>query len=216
MVLVAGANMAANVNAADLAGHYYLENVREVGSELLLKPGGAFEFMLAYGAADYWAKGAWREENGSVILTSSSGKRPPPFRLLRSENAAKAEGISIRVVGPTGAVAPDIEVVLVAAKARLEGRTDSAGVASFQKTAGLRGVEFVIPEFEFHAGPYDLNPAHNDFTFEINGMAITEVQFKDERLTIEKGTEPGAKAALVMHRWQGSDHEMRYKQGEAR
>jgi hypothetical protein len=40
----------------DLAGHYVLRGVMEVGSELLLKPDGTFEFMLAYGAADYWPK----------------------------------------------------------------------------------------------------------------------------------------------------------------
>ncbi|TGV77628.1 hypothetical protein EN788_67460, partial [Mesorhizobium sp. M2D.F.Ca.ET.145.01.1.1] len=35
---------------AGLAGHYYLRGVMEVGSELLLKKDGSFEFMLAYGA----------------------------------------------------------------------------------------------------------------------------------------------------------------------
>lgn len=45
-------------HAADLAGRYSLQNVREVGSELVLKPDGTFEYMLAYGAADYWAKGS--------------------------------------------------------------------------------------------------------------------------------------------------------------
>jgi hypothetical protein len=43
--------------AEDLAGHYVLKDVMEVGSELLLKPGSHFEYMLAYGGADYWAKG---------------------------------------------------------------------------------------------------------------------------------------------------------------
>ena len=42
---------------ADLAGHYVLSGVMEVGSELLLEPGGTFQYMLAYGAADYSANG---------------------------------------------------------------------------------------------------------------------------------------------------------------
>jgi hypothetical protein len=46
----------------DLAGHYILQGVREVGSELLLKSDGSFEYMLTYGAADYWAKGTWRHD----------------------------------------------------------------------------------------------------------------------------------------------------------
>lgn len=57
---------------ANLAGHYTLQYFREAGSELLLKSDGNFDFMLAYGAADYWAKGTWRVENGSVILSSTS------------------------------------------------------------------------------------------------------------------------------------------------
>src|SRR5712692_8023800 len=48
--------------ADELAGHYVLYGVHEVGSELLLKPDGTFEYMLAYGAADYSATGKWRRE----------------------------------------------------------------------------------------------------------------------------------------------------------
>src|SRR5207244_82784 len=36
---------AAALQAADPIGHYVLQGVREVGSELLLKPDGGFEFM---------------------------------------------------------------------------------------------------------------------------------------------------------------------------
>jgi hypothetical protein len=46
----------------DLAGHYVVHGVREVGSEFWLKPDGSFEYMLVYGAADYWAKGTWRRQ----------------------------------------------------------------------------------------------------------------------------------------------------------
>ena len=49
------------VFAQDVAGHYVLRGVMEVGSELTLKPDGTFEYMLAYGAADYWSKGTWKK-----------------------------------------------------------------------------------------------------------------------------------------------------------
>ena len=45
---------------AALAGHYYLQGVTEVGSELLLKKDGRFEWMLSYGAVDQQASGDWR------------------------------------------------------------------------------------------------------------------------------------------------------------
>ena len=68
----------------DVAGHYVLHGVMEVGSELSLKSDGSFEYMLAYGAADYWAKGTWRQKENSVVL-NSDGKKEAPFRFLRSE-----------------------------------------------------------------------------------------------------------------------------------
>ena len=63
--------------AEDLAGHYVLQGVMEVGSELLLKSDGSFEYMLAYGAADYWAKGTWRHKDNSVVLNSADSKEAP-------------------------------------------------------------------------------------------------------------------------------------------
>jgi hypothetical protein len=57
-------------------GHYYLNGVMEVGSELLLKPDGSFEFMLAYGALDQYGKGCWRVE-GNHVLVIPAGRSAP-------------------------------------------------------------------------------------------------------------------------------------------
>ncbi|TPI45003.1 hypothetical protein FJW05_19815 [Mesorhizobium sp. B2-9-1] len=51
---------------ARLAGHYYLNGVMEVGSELLLKNDGSFEFALAYGANDQYGKGCWVRKGSTV------------------------------------------------------------------------------------------------------------------------------------------------------
>jgi hypothetical protein len=58
---------------ASLAGHYYLRGVMEVGSELLLRKDGSFEFMLAYGANDQYGKGCWLKK-GSTIEVIPSGR----------------------------------------------------------------------------------------------------------------------------------------------
>jgi len=58
------------------AGHYYLNGVMEVGSELLLRPDGGFEFMLAYGALDQYGKGCWRVE-GNKVLVIPEGRSAP-------------------------------------------------------------------------------------------------------------------------------------------
>jgi hypothetical protein len=53
-----------------LGGHYTLHGVMEVGSELLLKPDGRFEYMLAYGALEELASGCWTRNNGVVTLNA--------------------------------------------------------------------------------------------------------------------------------------------------
>jgi hypothetical protein len=67
--LIVGATGAANACAPGdprLAGHYYLNGVMEVGSELLLKKDGSFEFALAYGANDQYGKGCWVRKGSKV------------------------------------------------------------------------------------------------------------------------------------------------------
>jgi hypothetical protein len=61
---------------AKLAGHYYLNGVMEVGSELLLRPNGSFEFYLAYGALDQYGKGCWYVE-GNKVLVIPEGRSAP-------------------------------------------------------------------------------------------------------------------------------------------
>jgi hypothetical protein len=67
-LLPVGASAACAPADPSLAGHYYLEGVMEVGSELLLKADGRFEYMLAYGALDELASGCWTRNGGAVTL----------------------------------------------------------------------------------------------------------------------------------------------------
>ncbi|MBZ9658216.1 hypothetical protein LB523_04115 [Mesorhizobium sp. ESP-6-4] len=74
--LAVGATSAANAcqpGDARLAGHYYLNGVMEVGSELLLKKDGSFEFALAYGANDQYGKGCWVRK-GSTVEVIPAGR----------------------------------------------------------------------------------------------------------------------------------------------
>lgn len=70
------------------AGHYYLSGVMETGSELLLRPDGTFEWMLAYGALDQNAQGRWDCDGAAVTLRPTppdkTNRLPPlPFATLR-------------------------------------------------------------------------------------------------------------------------------------
>jgi hypothetical protein len=192
---------AASALAQDVAGHYVLEGVMEVGSELLLKPDGTFEYMLAYGAADYWAKGNWCHDGNTVIL-HSAGKVEEPFRLLRSD-AGKPGRIRIWVIGKNGRGVANIHVGLQAGGEHLEETTDSEGAAVFPDTAKPKAVDFEVRVYSLQAGPYDVNPDHRDFYFEINGDTITQVFFKDEPLAIDGN-------ALLMKHW-GPEKPMRYE-----
>ena len=169
----------------DMAGHYVLHGVMEVGSELMLKPGGNFEWGLAYGAADYWAKGTWSRDGNAVVL-HSTGKEEEPFKFLRSE-AGKPGRIRVWVMGKNGKGVENIDVYLLAGAIEpQEARTDSEGAAVFPDDPKAHAVAFEVRVYELRTKPFEIDAKSNkDFYYEINGEAITQVLFKDERLTID-------------------------------
>jgi hypothetical protein len=190
-----------NAQAEDVAGHYVLHGVTEVGSELLLKADGSFEYMLVYGAADFWAKGTWQHKDNSVVL-NSAGKKEAPFRFLRSEAGSPGK-ICVWVIGKDGHGVENIQVALQTVDQHFEATTTSDGAALFPDAANARTVTFEVPVYSIKTGPFEIKPSDSDFYFEINGDAITAVLFKDEELTID-GKD------LVMKYW-NAEQPMRYE-----
>ncbi len=82
--------------AKKLAGHYYLKGVREVGSELLLRPDGSFDYMLAYGAVDELAKGQWRVDKNRVVFSSRLADLANPFKVGEAKRIDAMDGMSLR------------------------------------------------------------------------------------------------------------------------
>lgn len=88
-----------------MVGHYYLQGVREVGSEILLTADGRFQYMLVYGASEEQAEGEWAVRAGKLwFRTPSLPPRSPddaPFALQpnASGDAAgtSADQVSIQV-----------------------------------------------------------------------------------------------------------------------
>ena len=179
-----------------MTGHYYLKGMMEVGSELLLRPDGKFEFMLTNGAADYWGRGTWKAVDGAVVLTSDPSNHGAPFVLVKSE-AGKAGETRVKLVGPEGHVAPNFDLwFLVPGTKGVAGRTDFDGMAVFPSSAEKRAIVWTVPMYDYQSPPFGLSPEKHDFTFEISreGMiGLMEVPFKDERLRIDNG-------ALIMKR----------------
>ncbi len=192
--------IAVTAGAQDMAGHYYLHGVMEVGSEMVLKPDGNFEWELEYGAADYWAKGTWQRDGDAVVL-HSTGKQEEPFRLLRSE-AGKPGQICVFVLGKNGKGVEHIDAHLLTGGEPQDVETDSDGAAVLPDDPKAKAVVLEVEVYDVKAGPFKLDPGKKDYYFEINGDAITQVLFNDERLAID-GT------ALIMKR--DPKYPMRYE-----
>jgi hypothetical protein len=186
------------------AGHYVLENAHEMGSELVLKPGGQFEYMLAYGAADYMATGKWHVKNDTVILDTKMPEGPP-LKVLTS-NYEKTPDLRIWIKGMNEKPVPNLDVALTATKGELTARTDSDGMALFPNTTEPKAVVVHITVYHYDSPPLALNAAHNTFTLELNGDVITTVPFKGEVLKAKGDTlemyywDPEKKAAMVFRK----------------
>lgn len=186
--------------AASAAGHYYLRGVMEVGSELLLKPDGEFEYMLAYGSADYASKGKWHQEKGYVVLNTEAPEEDP-FRLVRS-SASKSPAFRVWIKTPQGRPVPHIEVVVDEDDGSRTAQTDDEGVAVFGNVKRPRAIRINVRVYRLEAGPFPVEKGKSDFEFEINGPAITTVRFKNEKLKQNGGT-------LEMLFW-NPEHPMNY------
>lgn len=164
--------------------------------------------MLAYGAADYFAKGSWKKQEGAVVLNTKAPDAPP-FRLVKSETSPE-EFVRIWVKAPNGQAVPNIDVLMKADDEAKKSRTSSDGAALFPPAGKVREVRFSTPVYNLEAGPFPLDPGRNEYYFEINGEAITTVRFRDEKLSIDGRN-------LVMRYW-GAEHPMTYERqgnGEA-
>jgi hypothetical protein len=113
--------------------------------------------------------------------TPSSSKVPPRRKLHSAWFAAKpgkSGRIRVRVIGKNGSGVANITVQLLAGNRRLEAATDSDGAAVFRDAPKARSVAFEVREYWLEAGPFKINPSHNDFYFEINGDAIPTGAFQ--------------------------------------
>jgi len=79
-----------------LAGHYALNGVMEVGSEIVLRKDGSFEFMLAYGANDQYGKGCWVQDGATVSLVPAGR---PVISGSHTPDSTGFEGMVLRIDG---------------------------------------------------------------------------------------------------------------------
>lgn len=144
LVLGLGSSAAAEP-APELAGHYYLSGMTEVGSELLLKQSGEFEWALMYGAQDLLARGKWKRQGDTVVLSTAAPEKGA-FRLfredeLRLKKEPKAD-IWVAIVGvPDSGPIAGIEVQFLAASGKKAAAVSGGnGDAIVSMAAGERWV----------------------------------------------------------------------------
>ncbi len=92
-------------------GHYYLEGVMEVGSELHLNDDGSFTWFMAYGSVDEYARGRW-EYRGPVkapqiiLIADAAPQITAPYKIDdRSEWSQKEEADYISSLNDIAAAA---------------------------------------------------------------------------------------------------------------
>ena len=59
-------------------GKYSMIGVPEVGSQIIIRKDGSFEFYLAYGANDQYGKGCWTQTDRLIALFPGSGRKISP------------------------------------------------------------------------------------------------------------------------------------------
>jgi hypothetical protein len=188
------------IAADDMAGEY-AAHVTEVASGLMLHPNQTYEFYFVYGAADYMSKGSWRRDKDSVVLTSSAAEAKP-FRVVRT-GAGTSGAPRVYVLAPNGRGVQHMDVMLTTSTSSDKTRTSEEGLAEFELKGPVKSVSVHVPVYDVDAGPFDIAPGSNDIWLEINGDAITNLPFKDERLKLVNG-------ALELTYWKG-DKPLRYE-----
>src|SRR5262245_16170122 len=92
--------------------------------------------------------------------------------------------IRVDVVSPNGLGAANINVTLLTAEGKLDAETDYDGTTLFPKKDAATSTLYPIHVCHLETNLIPLNPAHDDFTFKINGQAKTVLRFTGERLTV--------------------------------
>ena len=182
---------APNLARADSpAGHYTLRGLREVGSELVLYENGRFEYMLAYGSYDEYAKGTWKRDGQRVILNSEGKDAPVKFTLKQTETRPEP-GIFVLVNNKAGRGIASIDVML-----QFDGNEVKTG---YTQTYGF---EYPLENNRFPSAVglglrrYNVEPQWtkvtsnktNVFIFEFDPGDLGQAKFRDQVFLWDNGT----------------------------
>jgi hypothetical protein len=194
-------------DAPTVAGHYYLQGVHEVGSELLLYPDGRFQYFLAYGAYDENASGNWRVDGEVIVLNTSGGYTAPRFTLKQSLSKPE-QPLTILVQDKTGRGIPGIDVMVDYGGTKPEGGyTQYYGWQAPSLNRSPQAIGLGIKMYNLQSQWFKVGGTQsNYFVFTFDPGDLGKVQFHDTPLRWDNG-------ALIMDR---RGQTMRYVRGRSR
>jgi len=214
LLLMSAAAAAEGTAASSLAGHYYLQGVREMGAELLLDPSGRFEFGMAYGAVDQAAKGRWSADDRTVTLLADAapaprlafGKREDQLPDPYSADPSKPTLLVVRVASPEqGLVWSNMEITAEFSNGkRRTGITGQSGMIGFLaredqdwKGARILRVSAAYPKAGVAPVWVDVRaPKDKSIVFHFEPGSLVAPAFETMRLEIRH--EPGGRVTLSM------------------
>lgn len=201
------AALAWGLDASTVAGHYYLAGVHEVGSGLLLRPDGRFQYFLAYGAYDENATGDWRVAGGQIILNTSGGYTAPRFTLKQSSSQPE-QPLTILVQDKTARGIPGIDVLVDYGGTKPEsGYTQYYGWQAPRTSRNPQAIGLGIRMYDLQPQWFKVDgKSHNYYVFTFDAGDLGKVLFRNTPLRWDNG-------ALIMER---GGRTMRYVKGRGR
>jgi hypothetical protein len=190
-----------------VAGHYYLEGIHEVGSELLLMPNGRFQYFLAYGAYDEYATGDWRVDGELIILNTSGGYTPPRF-ILKKSSIRPEQPLTILVEDKNERGIPGIDVSVDYGRTKPEvGYTQYYGWQAPRTNSIPKAIGLGIRMYNIKTQWFKVtDTSHNYYVFFFEPGDMGKMLFRDTPLRWDSG-------ALILER---GGRTMRYVKGRGR
>ena len=190
-----------------VVGHYYLEGVHEVGSELLLMPSGRFQYFLAYGAYDENATGDWHVDGELIILNTSGGYTPPRFT-LKNSSIKPEQPLTILVQDKNERGIPGIDVLVDYGGTKPEiGYTQDYGWQAPRISSNIKAIGLGIRMYDLQPQWFKVaGTSHNYYVFIFDPGDLGKALFRNTPLRWDNGV-------LIMER---GGRTMRYVKGRGR
>jgi hypothetical protein len=178
-----------------LEGRYRLSGGPDEAAELILKPGGTFEYFLAAGSLDEHAKGRWQDEHRHLQLTTIPKPVAPVFSTGAASRVADAP-LVLHVTGPRGGGIAGVDLRVGFDRGEdIDAYTQDYGWSlPEQERRTPRWVEFGVPIYQLNSQRFLLDLTNgNELTFLLTPNDMGEIDFTGMQIDVEP-------SRIIIHR----------------